>query len=182
MTTDARTLQVNLERARPADAGDLALVAAATFLETYAGALRAEDILHHCQTQHAPAAYEDWLADADCALWLARVQPGNAPVGYMLASPPDVVIADPRPGDVEVKRLYLLHRFQGNGLGRRMMDTAAGWARSRGARRLLLGVYSKNEPALAFYRRVGFTVVGDRTFRVGDSEFYDYILGLELPA
>lgn len=180
MTTDARLLQVDLQRATADDVPDLALVAAATFLETYAGALRGVDIVKHCAVNHAPDAYAGWLADPGSALWVARVQPGAAAIGYMLLSRPDVVIAEPRPGDVEVKRLYLLHRFQQLGLGRRLLAAAADWARSRGSRRLLLGVYSKNEPALAFYRRMGFTVVGDRTFRVGDSDFYDYILGLEL--
>jgi len=45
---------------------------------------------------------------------------------------------------------------------------------------LLLGVYSENHAALAFYARVGFSRVGERTFHVGNSHFFDYILGLQL--
>ena len=33
--------------------------------------------------------------------------------------------------------------------------------------RLLLGVWSTNEAALAFYERIGFTRAGTRTFRIG---------------
>jgi ribosomal protein S18 acetylase RimI-like enzyme len=47
-------------------------------------------------------------------------------------------------------------------------------------KRLLLGVYSRNDQALAFYARMGFSRVGDRIFKVGDSEYFDYVLGLDL--
>jgi ribosomal protein S18 acetylase RimI-like enzyme len=95
-------------------------------------------------------------------------------------APPDVPIRDPQPTDIEIKRLYLLHRFQGTGLGRALVLAAIEWARAAGYRRLLLGVYSQNTAALAFYARMGFERVGERTFPVGDSDFFDYILGLPL--
>ena len=53
-------------------------------------------------------------------------------------------------------------------------------ARAAGARRLLLGVYSRNAPALAFYARCGFVRAGERTFRVGGSDYHDYLLSLAL--
>jgi ribosomal protein S18 acetylase RimI-like enzyme len=180
MTQDARNLTFGLHRAGPADAAELALVASATFLETYAGALRGEDIVLHCGRYHAVSNYDQWLSDPESALWLARAEPGGAPVGYMLLSKPDAPARDPRPDDLEIKRLYLLHRVQRLGLGQRLLELALAHAREQGRGRLLLGVYSQNHPALAFYRKVGFEVVGDRTFRVGNSDFYDYILGLQV--
>ena len=45
-----------------------------------------------------------------------------------------------------------------------------------GSRRLLLGVYSRNAPALRFYARMGFVQAGERMFRVGSSDYYDYLL------
>jgi ribosomal protein S18 acetylase RimI-like enzyme len=41
-------------------------------------------------------------------------------------------------------------------------------------------VYSRNTAALAFYNRIGFHRVGERQFRVGASEYFDYILGIDL--
>ena len=60
------------------------------------------------------------------------------------------------------------------------MQAGADWARAAGYRRLLLGVYSQNHAALRFYDRMGFVRVGERTFHVGNSDFFDYILGLSL--
>jgi ribosomal protein S18 acetylase RimI-like enzyme len=76
-----------------------------------------------------------------------------------------------------VKRVYLLHRFQGSGLGRRLMNEALAHARASGARRILLGVYGKNDDAIAFYERIGYSKIGTRMFRVGSTLHDDLILG-----
>lgn len=174
-------MTVSIRPCTPGDAVALSTVAAATFLETYAGIVEGRDILHHCQTTHAVAAYEALLADPARRLFLAEMEPGGAPVGFILVSPPDL----PTPtgeGDIELTRIYLLHRFHGTGLGRRLLDTAVATAREAGARRLLLAVYSRNERADAFYRRNGFSQVGTRIFHVGDNGYDDYILARDLTA
>jgi ribosomal protein S18 acetylase RimI-like enzyme len=56
------------------------------------------------------------------------------------------------------------------------MEEALAWASAAGHRRVLLGVYSRNERALAFYARFGFMRAGTREFRVGAHEYHDYIL------
>lgn len=166
--------------AQPGDEAALSLLGGATFLESYAHLLPVADILGHVARQHAAAVYERWLADAQCHCWLAEHPPGRAPVGYAVVTPPDLPLTDLGPGDLEIRRIYLLHRFQRGGLGRRLMEAVIGHGRAAGARRLLLGVYSRNEPALAFYARLGFAQVGTRQFRVGANDYFDYILALDL--
>ncbi len=46
------------------------------------------------------------------------------------------------------------------GVGRLLVDEVIGWAQSRGVRRMLLMVTSSNEPAIRFYKRLGFTLTG----------------------
>jgi ribosomal protein S18 acetylase RimI-like enzyme len=60
------------------------------------------------------------------------------------------------------------------------MDAVLAHGRAVAARRVLLGVYSRNEAALAFYQRLGFARVGTRQFRVGANDYFDYILSLDL--
>jgi ribosomal protein S18 acetylase RimI-like enzyme len=45
---------------------------------------------------------------------------------------------------------------------------------------MLVGVYGKNDRAIAFYERVGFRVVGERKFQVGATVHDDLILALDL--
>jgi diamine N-acetyltransferase len=161
-------------------AGDeeaLALVGAATFLETYAGLLTGPDILAHCRVQHAASQYAAWLADAKYRLCLAELK--EVPVGFVVLSPPDLPVAWTQ-DDIELKRIYLLHRFQGGGLGRALLEWSVAQGRLLGKKRLLLGVNVDNTSALAFYDRVGFVRIGERKFLVGEMWCDDYILSLPL--
>jgi diamine N-acetyltransferase len=173
-----------VRRAQPDDAARLSLVGSATFLESYAHLLPAGDILAHTAKQHAPAQYASWLGDPACACWLAEHETGGAPLGYAVATPPDLPLPDLADGDLEIRRIYVLHRYQGHGLGRRLMQEIGrrlmqeidAHASASGASRLLLGVYSRNEAALQFYHRLGFVRAGTRQFRVGAHDYFDYIL------
>lgn len=162
------------------DSEALALVGQATFLESFAGILDGGDIIAHCANQHAAGVYREWLNDAACRVWLAETAVGRAPVGYLVLTPPKLSIADPRSDDLEIKRIYILHRFHGGGLGRRLMQEALHYAKSRNSRRLLLGVYSGNDSAIAFYEKLGYRRVGTRKFRVGHRDYDDLILALDL--
>jgi len=165
-----------VRRAAPGDAARLSLVGSATFLDSYAHLLPAEDILAHTAKQHAQEQYARWLNDAASACWLAEHETGQAPVGYAVVTPPDLPLADVGERDLEIRRIYVLHRYQGEGLGRRLMRTIDAHAVAAGATRLLLGVYSRNDAALAFYDRLGFIRAGTRQFRVGAHEYFDHIL------
>lgn len=172
----------NGARIRRCIAGDeaaLALVGQATFLETFAGILGGRDILAHCARAHAVELYRDWLSDPAYAVWVVEAQPGAAPVGYLVMAPPQLPIVDCA-GDLELKRIYLLGRFQGGGLGKRLLSTAIAHAREADAKRLLLGVYANNEAAIGFYQHNGFRQLGTRKFNVGGRDYDDNIMGLAL--
>jgi len=171
---------VTIREATPDDAASLALVGAATFLDSFAGTLDGSDIVAHCRAQHAVDVYHDYLARATARIWLAVVSPGDAPVGYLILDAASLPVEAPHPDDVEIKRVYLLHRFRGSGVGAELMWLAIHAARSREARRVVLGVYSGNARAIAFYERHGFRQIGTRRFRVGTREYDDYMMGLEL--
>ena len=169
--------EIMLRTCVPRDEEALELVGAATFLETFAGLLTGADILAHCRVQHAANQYAAWLADAKYRLCVAELK--GAAVGFAVLSPPDLPVAVTT-DDIELKRIYLLHRFQGGGLGRRLLEWSAAQARELGKRRLLLGVKADNTAALAFYDRVGFVRIGERKFLVGSMLCDDYILSLSL--
>ncbi|WP_447929563.1 N-acetyltransferase family protein [Sphingopyxis fribergensis] len=159
------------------DASALALIGAATFLETFAGILDGDAIVGHCAAQHSQAAYLTYFADGGRA-WIAEAQPGGAPIGFALVGKPDLAAA--LEGDIELKRIYSLSRFHGSGLGAALMKQVLEAA--HGHRRLLLGVYAQNERALAFYRKQGFADLGRRQFNVGGKLYDDLVLARPLAA
>ncbi|WP_374415005.1 N-acetyltransferase family protein [Novosphingobium colocasiae] len=157
------------------DADALALVGAATFLDTYAGAVDGQGIIAFGGEHHSADAYRAYLAKGAQA-WLAECEPGGAPIGYALTCAPELEQAGD--GDVELKRIYVLSRFHGSGIAAGLL--AAALAGSAGYRRLLLGVKNDNHRALAFYARHGFEQIGTRTFRVGDKHYDDFVLARAL--
>ncbi len=164
-----------IREASAQDADRLALIGAATFLDAFAGLLEADAIVRHCAAKHSVDAYRAALANGGQAL-LAEAEQGHAPVGFTLVGPPDLDAA--REGDLELKRIYTLSRFYGTGLGADLLDTVV--ARASGFERLLLGVYARNQRALAFYRKHGFETIGRRQFDVGGNLYDDEVLALSL--
>ena len=171
MDTTAYSLRVCVR----GDESTLALIGRATFLETFAGVLAGADILAHCEAQHAPEFYADWLRRCPGFLWLAESNVGRAPIGYIGLDEPDLPVPDRSTSDVELKRIYVLSRFHGTGVGPALMEQALLLARQAKKERLLLGVYAENERALAFYRRNGFTAVARRRFTVGGHGYEDTV-------
>lgn len=180
MTHRAVATGFRLRVAAPGDEHALALVGQATFLETFAGVIEGADIVAHCRAQHAAERYAEWLGQRAAYACLAEVEPGGAPIGYALIAEPRLPVADSRPTDIELKRIYVLSRYHGTGVGAALMDDAIETARARGHTRLLLGVYAGNERALSFYARRGFARVAERRFLVGRNEYEDIVHALEL--
>lgn len=164
-------------RLRPAtlaDAPAVAMVAAASFLETFAGILSGEDIVVHCARNSSVEKFVGWAGEATSVVTLATHPDGGAPVGYSLLTTPDLPLSF-NVGDIELRRIYALSLTRGTGLGHKLMVRAVDDARMLGKTRLLLGVLGVNRRARDFYEREGFALAGTRRFNVGTSWYDDVI-------
>ncbi len=169
MTVDRITIE-----AADADAAEsLALIGAATFLESFAGILDGVSLVKHCTAQHSAAAYQGLLKGGAKA-WLAKLD--GAPIGYALICAPDLEAA--QPGDIELKRIYLLSKFHGGSVASRLMDAVTDEAQD--FQRLLLGVKDDNHRAIAFYKKQGFDQIAARRFNVGGTLYDDLVLARPL--
>ena len=175
MSTD-----IQVRRCTTLDADALALIGKASFLETFAGVLGGSDIVTHCASAHCAALYGRWLGDAAYQLWIAEIAPGQAPIGFMVVAPADLPVPDSSSKDLEIKRIYILSKFHGGGIGKQFIAEAVRHARERRIERLLLGVYAKNATAIGFYERSGFGKLGTRKFNVGGHDYDDHIMGMSL--
>jgi ribosomal protein S18 acetylase RimI-like enzyme len=63
-----------------------------------------------------------------------------------------------------IHMLYILPAFQGSGAGRALLAALPDWPR----RRYRLKCLVKNTRAIAFYRAIGFEIVGDGASPEGD--------------
>lgn len=163
---------VNIRRAGAGDLQALAEIGRATFSETFGHLYPPEDLATFLNSAYGPDYLGSALADPERALWL--VEQDGVAVGHALAGPCDLPHPEVHEGSREVKRLYLRNSVQGGGLGGRLFETVLAWLERDGPQDLWLGVWSDNHGAQRFYRRYGFTLVGEYGFAVGatvDREF-----------
>jgi ribosomal protein S18 acetylase RimI-like enzyme len=71
------------------------------------------------------------------------------------------------PGEMKMEQLYLLPEFHGKGLGSLMLRHVEEQSRLRGCTTLMLQTNKRNDIAIAFYRKAGFTVREEAVFDVG---------------
>jgi diamine N-acetyltransferase len=164
----------DIRRAGPGDANLLARLGAATFTETFGHLYPPQDLAAFLAEAHASERVAADLADPAKALWLALAD--DEAVGYALAGPCDLPHPEVTSRCGELKRLYLLTRWQNYGLGRSLFDEAITWLQAGGPRDVWLGVWSENLGAQRFYRRAGFEQVGEYGFRVGATLDREFIL------
>lgn len=170
---------VRIRRATVADASALAEIGARTFSETFAADNTPEDMRMFLESTWHPdlqrAEIQDPGLDTLLACDAAGALAGFAQV--RVAHPPEgIAVRAP----VELKRFYVDKPWHGQGLARMLMDAALQAARARGGREFWLGVFQRNERALAFYRKCGFRVVGTQVFVVGTDPQKDYVMLREL--
>jgi ribosomal protein S18 acetylase RimI-like enzyme len=163
-----------LRRATPADADVVAAIGVATFTESFGHLYPPADLAAFLAETHATGRILADLANPAKAVWLAQAQ--GETIGYALAGPCDLPHDHARPGDGELKRLYLLKRAQNGGLGGRLFDTALAWLQRDGPRTVWIGVWSENHGAQRLYARRGFVRVGGYGFRVGATIDREFIL------
>jgi diamine N-acetyltransferase len=148
----------------PGDETALSLVAQATILETYAGITEGADLITYVTSELSVADLARMLAEERVRAWIAETAVGKCAVGYALA------VADenaPSFSSIELKRLYLFHRFHGNGLGKRLMEDVLSFAKRVDSQRIWLQVHEANHHAIEFYKRFGFVQTGAGLFRAG---------------
>jgi GNAT superfamily N-acetyltransferase len=101
-------------------------------------------------------------------IYVAVDESSGEVVGIAMGQP----AADPAPANTgEINVLYVRESHQGRGLGRRLVQTVAGYLRQFDLHALEIAVLAANAPARRFYEALGGRVVREAEF-----EDYGYLL------
>ena len=171
-------MSVVVRPAGPADAAWLAALAGRTFRETYSAENTPENMERYVSEHFGSARQEAELRDPRMSTLVAEVDGRAAGYAQLARSvPPAPVTA---PGPLEVVRFYVDRPWHGQGVAQTLMAAAVATARAAGAGTLWLGVWERNERAIAFYRKSGFADVGTQTFVLGIDHQRDLVLARSL--
>ncbi|MCZ1268887.1 MULTISPECIES: N-acetyltransferase [Paenibacillus] len=77
---------------------------------------------------------------------------------------------------LEIERIYIRKKFQMHGLGKYLLNKAMETALEHKKKEVWLGVWEKNDNAIAFYKKMGFVQTGSHSFYMGDEEQIDFIM------
>lgn len=165
-------------KATPADAELVAEFSEKTYRQTFASSNTEEDMEAYIASAFSPAIQLNELLDPRREILLAHS--GDILAGYyqIIRDQAEKSVSDPAP--TELMRIYVDLPWFGKGLSHQLMTLVLESARSAGAKTLWLGVWEKNERALAFYRKWNFKEVGSHIFVMGKDAQRDLILQLEL--
>ena len=167
---------------RPAqipDAPALSALARETFVDTYAAHNTADDLRLHLERTYTDSQQREEIGNSS---WLTLVaDAGVALAGFaqLRFGPAPPCVASQTP--CEILRFYVQRNWQGRGLAQALMTSASTAARSAGADAIWLGVWNRNDRACAFYRKCGFTQIGETTFTLGMDVQRDFVMFNPLP-
>ena len=77
---------------------------------------------------------------------------------------------------IEIERIYAHPQLKRRGIGATLINAAVERSKPMGYTSVWLGVFQKNKPAVAFYKKQGFTIAGDAIFMMGDDAQKDYVM------
>ncbi|WP_425995895.1 GNAT family N-acetyltransferase [Caulobacter sp. DWR1-3-2b1] len=167
-------MSLSLRRATVEDADTVSSLGARTFTETFDYLYPPEDLETFIASAYGLEKTRESLIHPGKATWLLE-DDGEA-IGYALSGPCDLPHDDVKPGDGELKRVYVLKERQGGGRGSMLLKAALEWLEKDGPRPLWIGVWSENFGAQRLYERMGFTKVGEYFFPVGEINDLEFIL------
>ena len=170
---------MQLRRALPDEALKLAQLCERTFRTTYSEHNTVEDMNSYVAKCFTPAALREEILDPKRRVIVAEIGPEL--IGYYIlaegAPPSDVDVPSPA---IELTRLYLDTKYHGSRMGHYMMQHAMNLARTEDFKTIWLGVWEKNERAIAFYKKWLYKQVGEHVFQLGSDAQRDLILAYKI--
>ncbi|AFQ13105.1 TPA: GNAT family N-acetyltransferase [Bacillus pacificus] len=100
----------------------------------------------------------------------------NEVAGYLKVNTNDAQSEEMGDESLEIERIYIKGEFQKHGLGKYLLNKSIEIAMEHNKKKIWLGVWEKNENAIAFYKKMGFVQTGVHSFYMGDEEQFDFIM------
>jgi ribosomal protein S18 acetylase RimI-like enzyme len=147
---------------RPWRKGDLESIRRITWqswISTYASFIPESDLRSYFDIHYTEGAFLNIFNDSLAQGFVAQIDDQVA--GYVR------VFFNQDESRLYVPSLYFLPDFQGQGMGRRLLEAAEEYAAEKGLNELWIGVMVQNRQALVFYRKVGFQFVREEPFTMG---------------
>ena len=164
----------NIRLGLATDAAALAALAVRTFRDTYEPHNTPEDMALHIAQAFGLSQQSRELADPAIITLVVEIRSDLAGYAQLRRKRPPACVEGEQP--IELWRFYVDRAWHGKGIAQALMERVDAEAARAGARTLWLGVWERNDRALAYYRKSRFVDVGSHTFVVGGDAQTDRVM------
>jgi ribosomal protein S18 acetylase RimI-like enzyme len=171
-------MSLRLEKAGTAHLEVLTSISRTTFTDAFQTQNNPDDFRDYLESAFHPDKLRKELEDADSLFFLAYSQ--NDLVGYFKVNTGQAQtdIRDSR--SLELERIYVLKAFQGRKIGWWMLERICELGMAMGKDYLWLGVWEKNQGAIALYEKFGYRKFGSHPYFIGKDKQTDWLMRLDL--
>ncbi|WP_410768082.1 GNAT family N-acetyltransferase [Fontibacillus sp. BL9] len=169
---------INLKKCIPEDLHELQEMSYETFMETFKHQNSPENMNAYLEKAFNLNQLEKELSNISSKFFFVYFD--NEAAGYLKVNTHDAQSEDMGDESLEIERIYIKHKFQKHGLGKYLLNKAVEIAMECSKKKIWLGVWEKNENAIAFYKKMGFVQTGAHSFYMGDEEQTDLIMSKSL--
>ena len=165
---------ISIRRATVDDAVLISVLASTTFYEAYFEQDESANLAGYIHESFEIKTIRSEIEDPRSTFFLIFLD--GKVVGYakLIDDSTTDGVADGRV--VELKRIYLVERVWGTGIGDKLVTYCIETAKNRGFAAIWLGVWEENTRAQKFYTKYGFYKVGTVTFPYGDVDGTNLVL------
>lgn len=155
---------------RNATINDIELIRELTFKvwpQTYSSIISKEQIDYMLEMMYSNKSLALQMAEGSQFI---IVQDTKKPVGFASYKPVAINI-------YKLDKIYILQTQQGKGIGKFVIDYILQQIKDRGAESLQLQVNRNNINAKSFYEKIGFSIIQEADFEIGNGYFMnDFIM------
>ncbi|MEK3990355.1 GNAT family N-acetyltransferase [Robertmurraya sp. FSL R5-0851] len=165
---------INIQPCTLEDSRQLQEISYVTFNETFKQQNSPENMKAYMERAFHLNQLEKELANISSQFFFVYLNHELA--GYLKVNTKDAQTEEMGDEALEIERIYIKRECQKHGLGKYMLNKAIEIAKARDMKKIWLGVWEKNENAIAFYQKMGFVQTGEHSFYMGDEEQRDLIM------
>jgi len=167
-------MTVNIKRCTFEDLHKLQDICYETFNETFKDQNSPENMKAYLEMAFNLKQLEKELSNSSSQFFFVYFN--NEAAGYLKVNINEAQSEKMGDESLEIERIYIKSKFQKHGLGKYLFNKALEIAKELNKKKIWLGVWEKNENAIAFYKKMGFVQTGAHSFYMGDEEQTDFIM------
>ena len=167
-------MTINIKKCSLEDLSKLQEISYQTFNETFKHQNSPENMNAYSERAFTLKQLENELSNRSSQFFFIYFKQEVA--GYLKVNSNEAQSEEMGDDSLEIERIYIKNNFQKHGLGKELLNKAIEIALELSKEKIWLGVWGKNEKAIAFYKSRGFVQTGGHSFMMGDEEQMDLIM------